>query len=256
MFVVQNKFTNTTAHEEALARCEFLIQHRRCWGLIAGPAGTGKSTLLQQLRAGARKQLGTPAVLLDATAADDRRLLSEIADGLGLGLSHRASSELQTAIRDRLAGQSQCEERRLVLIDHLEAAQTSLFPALAHLLRVTSTCGSLTIISAARTPIAAGVRELEEDFGAVHIELPPLGRADVEAYTRGALKSRRQHERSFDLDAFDALHGLCRGVPRQIDRLCELALLARDVEQADSVSAELLAAVAREAPAYSETAPA
>jgi type II secretory pathway predicted ATPase ExeA len=247
-------FTSTAAHDEALARCEFLLQRRRPWGLISGPAGTGKSALLRRLRSDSRALLGTSAVWMDATGAGDEQLLYEIAQGLGLGGVSRDPMQVSIAIRDRLDGQAQCEERRLVLIDHLDSAADSLLPSLRQLLRGASVNGAFTVIAAARVPLSAELQEIDLDFGSVAIEAPPLGRDETNEYLRGALRRGSLHERSFDLDAFDALFRLSGGRPRQIDRLCELALLAREVEQAERVSADLLAAAAQEMPDYAAIA--
>lgn len=40
----QSGLIETPPHEEALARLSYLVEHRRRFGLMLGPAGTGKSS--------------------------------------------------------------------------------------------------------------------------------------------------------------------------------------------------------------------
>ena len=50
----------------------------------------------------------------------------------------------------------------------------------------------------------------------------------------------------FTNDAMDAIHRLSGGVPRRINRLCELALLVGFAEQRDSIDVEQVEGVAEE----------
>ena len=56
----------TPPHEEAMARLEYLIEQRRRFGLLRGPAGTGKSLVLKEAAREA-KRLGRDVAAVSKT---------------------------------------------------------------------------------------------------------------------------------------------------------------------------------------------
>ena len=50
----------------------------------------------------------------------------------------------------------------------------------------------------------------------------------------------------FDTDALDSIHSMSGGVPRRINRICDLALLIGFAEEQDRITAEHVEAVAEE----------
>jgi type II secretory pathway predicted ATPase ExeA len=237
----------SAAADEALARCEYLIEHRRPFGIVVGGPGLGKSHILRALAAcGPGRSAETP-LLLDATAADRRSLLHNLADGLGLALwADRADDGLQ-AILERLAGLADCRGHQTVLIDQLDRATDSALLALRAVLSSVAPLRSLTVIAASRSPLPAAIADLAGDFADVRIELQTLERRETLEYVGGSLE-RSPAGRRIEADALDELHRITRGNPRDLERLTRLAQLAAEAEGGDSISLSTIQGALVEAP--------
>lgn len=236
----------TGVDEEALARCEHLVQTGRPFGLVTGPAGVGKSLLLRRLAAASVTAADPPPILLDVTQADGETLLADLSDALAAGGPGQSAAERWRSVRDRLEGLVACGRRQLVLLDHLDAADPSACAVVARLLQSGGEASGLTIIAAARHPAAPAIAELQQDFGWLRIELAPLSHGQTRDALRRRLRQSGRHEHALDSAAVSDVLELTRGNPRQVERLVELALLAAEADAAETVSAPLLRAAARE----------
>jgi type II secretory pathway predicted ATPase ExeA len=235
-------------HAEAQARCEFLIQERKAFGVVVGPAGCGKTRLLRTLLREGGSLAHTPPLLIDMTAAGGRHLLAELADGLGLQPVPAEPFALWRAIRDRLEGDADCGQGRVVLLDHLDTARADVFLLLRGLLNTAAPRRALTIIAAARPPLPLALRQLLADHGALRIELRCLASDETAEFARAVWTQTTPAEAPLDPDALRTLHTLTAGQPRQLDRLCELVRLASAVEGTAAVTSEMIAAAFQELP--------
>ena len=228
--------------EEALARCEYLLQSRRPFGLVCGPVGTGKSWLLQKLR---ERATDGPAVLIDLTGADAGLLLAEIGEALAVGASSGSLTSQTRKLRDRLEGLANCGERLVLLLDHLDETAADAIQTLAYLLRVTAVERSLTVVAAARE-VSGELAELQRDFGWLQIELSLLASAETTRATQMLVDSSGAERHVLSAGSAAEFHRLSGGSPRQLQRLVELALLAREAEEAETVTPDLVQGVSRE----------
>jgi type II secretory pathway predicted ATPase ExeA len=96
-------FYESPTHEEALARLDFLVDEHRRLGLLAGPAGSGKSLVLEVFAARMRDK-GCPTVSLNLMGLDDEEFHSLLAGGLGLNLTGKSrAATAWRRIEDRIA---------------------------------------------------------------------------------------------------------------------------------------------------------
>ena len=75
------RFFMNAPQEEALARLHFLVDHRRRLGLLEGPAGCGKTMLMDI--AGRIRQQGRQVVTMNLMGLDAGEFLWRLAAGLG-----------------------------------------------------------------------------------------------------------------------------------------------------------------------------
>lgn len=233
---------------EPLARCEQLRDERRAFGLVTGPAGTGKSDLLRRLAAAPSAVAVPEPLVIDASGLESAALLSELASALGGENACPDAWQRFRGIRDRLEGMAACGRHQLLLLDHLDAAAPEVVSLLNQLLRLAEATRSLTVLAASREPVPAWLAELNHDFGWVRIEVAPLSLDESTAAMRRLLKQAGRHEHALAKGTSQQLHVLTRGAPRQVQRLAELALLAAEVDSAETLSGDLLRAVSREIP--------
>ncbi|MCA9068809.1 MAG: hypothetical protein KDA84_07800, partial [Planctomycetaceae bacterium] len=78
------------------------------------------------------------------------------------------------------------------------------------------------------------------------VEVRPLGREETESYVRTRLESAGTHRPVFQADAIDQLQQLSGGVPREINRLCDLALLAGMSEARTEIDRTLITGLGEE----------
>src|SRR5262245_48047119 len=116
-------FYESPGHEEALARLIFLVeQHRRC-GVLSGPAGSGKSLVLEFLR---RETLRTGAEVaaVDLIGLSCREMLWEILAALGRSTGIDDSPHrLWRLLHDHITANHEAHVPLVLILDHLDRAQ-------------------------------------------------------------------------------------------------------------------------------------
>ena len=94
-------------------------------------------------------------------------------------------------------------------------------------------------------PILDRMPHLEERFG-VKCLLRPLGEQETAEYVHHRLRVAGATRDCFEPEALSTLYHLTQGIPRRINRLCDLALLIGYAEGCSSISGEQLEAVSEE----------
>lgn len=220
-------FIETTAHEESLARLTFLVEQRRHFGLLRGPAGTGKSLVLRAARHDA-VQRGREVAAIDLFGLDSHEMLWHLAIGLRLGPKGGCSRWwLWQAISDHLQALHLAHVPLVLLCDHLERADSdclSVLERLLHLDAAQERC--LTILAAARETFEDGLFSDLIEHSELRIDLPCLDRLETAQLVRGLLHQAACPREVFKSDALTALFELTAGEPRAIMRLCDMALAA------------------------------
>ena len=242
-------YYSSGGHEEALSRLLFLVENRRRCGLLAGPAGGGKSLLLEMLR---RSLDHSPRELiqLDLFGHGVADLLWDLSTAVSLPLPRSSSvRDLWRAIEEHLEANTLAQTPTVLVCDHLDDADPECVLALRRLhgVAASSACG-LTLIPVVRRASLllrqSGISQLAD----LKIELPPLEEAETRAYIDALLEATGCQTHPFEPAACLQIHRLSKGLPRTINQLCDLALLAGMASEVDRVTAEMVVAVAEELP--------
>lgn len=245
----QGGLIETPPHEEALARLGYLVEQGRRFGLMLGPAGTGKSLIL---RAAAReaKRLGREVAMIDLFGIDSHDLLWQLAIALRLGPTERWShATLWRAVCDHWHALHSAHLPSVLLFDHLERTEVDCLGLIERLLHLdVANDGCLTILAAARQGSEeCSIAELAEQ-SELRIELPCLSQRETESFIRELLEQSGGHREVFRRDALVTLFDLSSGVPREIVRLCRLALVVAERDELNRVDSTMLLDVAGELP--------
>jgi len=240
-------FFESVTHEESLARLHFLVDQSRRLGLLMGPAGSGKSLLLEVFAVQTRR-LGRLAVKIGLLGVGPQEFPALLAIGLGLnpapGLPGAAAWRL---VGDRIAGLRYQQTPVVLLLDDADCAS----PAV--LTQVTRLAKSESGPDARLTIVLAGQPTRMGRLGTALLELADL-RIDVEAWERAETaefidSSLRKAGRStpvFGEPAVARLHQLARGIPRRVSQLADLALVAGAGRNLASIDADTVDSVCRE----------
>ena len=246
-------FVEVPGHVEAVARLVHTIESAgRSARLVAGP-GLGKSTVL--------------ARALDLTRSPRRRVSrvtgptagSELFASLAAGLGARVAPDASRSTAWRILGEwaRLCRWQRLHLVLSIEDCHELADPSsrrdlerLDHLDPDPS--ASLTVLRVGRP---SEVDEAPPGDWGLSIRLEPLTRSEASGYVAARLEASGRREPTFTPRALTRLHALSGGVPRGIDRLATLSLMAAASRRLEVVPPEVVDAASRECLALSSTPP-
>jgi type II secretory pathway predicted ATPase ExeA len=240
------------SHQAALLKLRYALENRRGGAFLTGPSGIGKTLLVTLLR----DMLGdshTPFVHLVFPQLTAAELLAYVADMLegspGLAAPDAASRNLQR-IETFLAANCQKGRHAVLVVDEAHLINSaSAFETLRLLMNLAwkgnpawtlLLCGQPVLLSVLRR-----MPHWEERF-AVKCLLRPLTLEETAAYVNHRLKVAGAKRSLVDADAFPTLQELTHGLPRRINRLCDLALLIGYAEEQETLSAAHFESVCRE----------
>lgn len=240
------------SHQAALLKLRYAIENRRHAALLAGAAGLGK-TLVTGMLQGVLGEVFTPFVHLVYPQMATDQLLAYLADELDGSRAGARSADVQQSIRRIEGFLASCAEQGrhpVVAVDeaHLLCESRTL-EALRLLLNFESGDGTaLTLLLVGQPgilPTLDRTPQLEERM-AVKCLLRPFTEQETAGYVAHRLRVAGTTRAIFDAEALEALHQLTHGVPRRINRLCDLALLIGYAEEQQTITAAGLEAVSQE----------
>lgn len=233
--------------EEALARLHFLVDQGRRLGLLMGPAGSGKSLLLEVF-ANRIRGSGQPVAKVDLLGTDPAELLWRLAAAFGSNPDARSSlASLWRRVTDRISEHRYQQLQTVVLLDDVDAATTAVLEQISRLARYDASPQSrLTIALAGQQQrmgrLGAALLELAE----LRIDLEPWEQGDTESFLRTSLARAGREAPVFSQKAVARLQELTCGVPRRVSQLADLALVAGAGRQLEQIDAETIESVYHE----------
>ncbi len=240
-------FYESPTHEEALARLEFLVDERRRLGLLMGPAGSGKSLILEVFAAQMREK-GRAVVASGLTGIDADELPGLLATGLGTNVPRRLSAAVAwRLLADRIAAYRYQQVPTVILLDDADSASPAVLTQITRLAKSDPTPDSRLTMVLAGEP--AGVGRLPRallELAELRIDLEPWEPADTAQFIDRAIRNAGRSDPVFGESAVTRLHELAEGIPRRVSQLADLALLAGAGRQLASIDAETVDSVCRE----------
>lgn len=242
------------SQQGAILKLRYAIENRRQGAVLSGGSGLGKTMLAQAIL----RQLGdhfAPRVQLVFPQMSSGELLSYLADQLcGSRTSQPQSTpSLDVSLRrieERLTENAQAKKHAVIVIDE------------AHLLRDTSALETVrllmnleyhsqplaTFILVGQTSLLLAIEQMAdlEERLAVKCLVRRFSLAETMAYVQHRLSAAGCDRAIFEDDAIEAVHHLTQGIPRRINRLCDLALLVGFAEELPAISGQHIESVSHE----------
>ncbi|MCA9113450.1 MAG: AAA family ATPase [Planctomycetaceae bacterium] len=253
-------FYRSQTHQEALVRLRYMIENRMGAGLLAGSAGTGKSSLISMLAAELPEDLD-PLIHVIYPRMSPQELLAWLAAELGddSASQHSPAGSVPAiltvdrsirAIQRRLTELTEEGRRAAIVMDDAHLIDNpQVLQTLQLLLNFQQRPEiDFSLILAGEPELLPQVQRMGQlnDRLAVRCVLRPLTDSETTEYVQHRLAAAGSRMPVFDQSAMESLFELTGGVPRKINRLCDLALLVGCADQLQTVRAEEIEAVARE----------
>lgn len=239
------------SQQAALLKLRYAVENRQAAAVLAGAAGLGKTLLVQSLLRQLGERGGPYARLLFPQMPPDQ-LLALLCDQL-TGESSSGAPTIRESIRRLqtfLAQNAKAGRHAVVVVDEAHLLQDcDSLQTLRLLLNFEADAQApLTLILVGQSSLLP-VLERMPDFDqrlAARCLLRRFEAAETAAYVQHRLRVAGATVDIFDQAALEAVHHHSQGIPRKINRLCDLALLVGFAEERRSLQAEQVNAVAEE----------
>jgi type II secretory pathway predicted ATPase ExeA len=227
-------FTGGTV-EEALARSEFLIDQGKRLGLVIGPSGVGKTTLLEQLILFRNAQKPREHVVrVDLRAADKSALPLRIANALELDCNPNL---VWADLQDHFFASNAMGHQTVLLFDSIADASEDIFLGLQQFWGICPrTCNLVCLDDDSLVNLPRWMLEWCE----LKIELPCWDLGQTADYFEFALVRAGGREDLFDAQSITRIQELSDGTPRKISQIADLALVAGAVRRSQRITADLV----------------
>jgi type II secretory pathway predicted ATPase ExeA len=240
-------------HQGALLKLRYGIENRRGAVLLSGAAGLGKTLLVDALRRQAPETIAPFIHLVFPQMPADQLLAylaGELAAATGINIETSSLQHSVRGISQILAENTRAGRHAVVVVDeaHLLTGRDG-FETLRLLLNFeTDGQPGLTLLIAGQTgllPQLDRMPGLEQRLG-VKCLLRPFNLEETVSYISHRLTAAEASRQIFDSAAMEAVYHLTHGVPREINRLCDLSLLIAYAEEQPAVTAQQVEAVSAE----------
>jgi type II secretory pathway predicted ATPase ExeA len=259
--LTQKPFENTAdprfyypaeSHQAALLKLRYAVENHRGAALLAGPSGSGKTLLATMLR-GTLSPHCTPLVHLVFPQMSSADLLAYLADEFDGGGQIVETGDVQMSVRriERfLSANAAKGQHAVVAVDEAQLLENTQTLETLRLLLNFEAGGqpALTLLLVGQTSLLPTINRMPqwEERLAVKCLLRALNESETAAYVEHRLRVAGSPHSILDPNAIPTLQELTGGIPRRINRLCDLALLVGYAEEQQMLSAGHFESVCRE----------
>lgn len=238
------------SHQGALLKLRYSVENRCGGAVLTGTAGIGKSLILNTLFRQITAEY-SPCVHIVFPQLPADQLLAYIADELGCSVTeHRTADTSLRRIQKFLSENTRKGRHAIVAIDEAHLVTDPYVQEALRMLLNFQTGGKtdLSIVLSGQTQLLTNIERMpgfDERLG-VKCLVRPFSEDETISYVAHRITAAGGQRTIFTDDALKAVHELSRGVPRRINRLCDLALLIGYAESNSSIQAAQIEAVCEE----------
>jgi type II secretory pathway predicted ATPase ExeA len=232
--------------EEALARLEYLTEHRRRFGVLTGPTGGGKSRLLRHF-AGQIAQPGRRVVVSSLQGVSVTEFVWRLCGQLDLHLSTvQPVFALWKSLGERVREIGLEGDDLVLLLDDVDRAPDETVDLVGRLAGgELTTTRQLTVVTATSIEHAPAAISLF-DRADLSIEIEPWEVEDIAGYIDFAIALTGSDPDLFTDTALLKIYELAESNLRRVDRLGNLTLAIAAAGQLDSIDDAVVALAAEE----------
>ena len=238
--------------QEGVARLFYLIDQERTAGMLTGPYGVGKTFLLSCL-ARRSKNLNLPLIRFDAIPDGGLPIARHILVRLGIKGDAPTLADALMLMRARcMETDKRPLSRHILIIDEAQYLTEKDGLYLVHFLcnlMVETQKGQknlFTTILCGTPQFAESIHRYESLQRRIQLSwaLTPLDERQTIEYVQHHMRAAGGDIRSFSLDALKAVHAYTGGIPRNINNLCDTALMIGFAGRVNSITPDIVAEAA------------
>jgi general secretion pathway protein A len=236
-------------HEEALVRLVYTVRHRKGCGMLTGEYGCGKTTLsralIQRLEA-ERYEIG---LLTDPSWAPVD-FLREVLYQLGVETQETRKPELLHLLNDLFFRNYQAGRDSVIIVDEAQLIENdAVFEELRLLMNFqTDDRFLVTLLLIGSPELGAKVRRLKhlDQRISLRYHLNALDYTHTASYIDHRLRMAGQPNQLFTGEAVKLIFDFTRGTPREINNLCDVALLVGYSKRVKEIGEKIVAEVIKD----------
>ena len=236
-------------HEEALVRLVYTVRHRKGCGMLTGEYGCGKTTLsralIQRLEA-ERYEVG----LLTNPSWTPADFLREVLYQLGVETQETRKPELLHLLNDLFFRNFQNGRESVVIVDEAQLIEDdAVFEELRLLMNFqTDDRFLVTLLLIGSTELGGKVRRLKhlDQRISLRYHLNTLDYTHTASYIGHRLRMAGQTNPLFTEEAVKLIFDFTRGTPREINNLCDVALLVGYSKRVKEIGEKIVAEVIKD----------
>lgn len=243
-------FYYSPEHKEALVRLIYVIKQNKAGALLAGDYGTGKTTIAKELLYEIEESQNYESVYISNPILTSRELLQEIAFQLGKETENTTRLKTRRIIEDQLKDIASRGDRAIIIIDeaHLITRKDVLeeLRLLMNLQHKNQFLATLIMMGQLELrDIIDSQPQFKQRFAMCYV-LRHLNREDTAGYIRHRLKIAGAQRDIFSDEASAMIYRSSAGRPRQINNICDMALLVGSMRNANEINGQIVDDVKRD----------
>jgi type II secretory pathway predicted ATPase ExeA len=242
-------FEETKHHKQAHIRLLYAAEQRKPLALLIGEGGVGKTYVAQTVRAKLNERKNTLTGWVCASGLESSSFLRAVS--LSLGLKAAATREEQAAALVTALGKHAGKKGHTILfVDNVEAADQRFLDEVRFLLDQTGADGRplLTIVLVGHPRLRGNLKRRQSLVSRLEVgyELLPFEADEARAYVLHRIAEAGGSEEIFDEGALDKVVAESQGYPRNLNAVCDLALLMGMIDKLEQIEAKQIEEASRE----------
>jgi general secretion pathway protein A len=235
-------FYLTTQHKEALTNCQYMITNRVGPVYVHGDVGTGKTTIARRLF---QQLFDDPtyivAMIISPNLKSSNALLRLIMKEFNVKTDKKYENSL-TLFGEFLQDSAGKGKIPVLFIDEAQLLKPDMLELVRFLLNFeTNTQKLLQIVLFGQNELATNLESKKELKSRMYRSaLASLNRNDMENMIQFRFQVAGGDKHPFTQDGLDELYKLTLGLPREICKITDMALLRAMVNQTHAVNAEIV----------------
>ncbi len=235
-------FYLTAQHREALTNCQYMITNRIGPVYVHGDVGTGKTTIARRLY---QQFSDDPKYIVAMIISPNLKSANALLRLIMQEFKVKTEKKYEDSLRNFGAFlQERAVESKVpvLFIDEAQLLKPDMLELIRFLLNFeTNTLKLLQIVLFGQNELAANLESKKELKSRMYRSaLASLTRADTESMIQFRYQVAGGEKHPFKTEALDELFKLSLGLPREVCKLCDMALLRAFANEIKEVDAEII----------------